>query len=76
MARATEAASAVNALLSLSSEDQDSLLEVIGDYFTFSEEDSDSEDDSYTDKPGIAVAVHLQVVQNIIKVTEEHNTMH
>ena len=38
---AAEAASAVNALLQLSPNDQESLLEVIEDYFTLSTDDSD-----------------------------------
>ena len=54
MDRAVEAASAVNALLSFSSDDQQSLLEVIEDYFTVTADDSDSEDDIQT--PGIIVA--------------------
>lgn len=50
-ARASEAAKAVNSILNLSSDDQQSLLEVIEDYFCFSS-DADQEDSDLSEVSG------------------------
>ena len=62
---ASEAAKAVNALMSFSSGDQDALLEVLQDYFTSQDgPESDNSDDSGDDDgiPGISLAAEYYLL--------------
>ena len=68
MARAAEAASAVNALLQFPEDDQQALLEILEDYFTVTEGDSDTELDSDDEMDtGMIIAINTNIKK--IKLT-------